>query len=439
MVHPSRSVLIRYTRDGSPRRGSGLRVGGRYVLTADHCANGTDHRLVVGDVEYPAEVLVRSQSTAVDVAVLVTDSLPEVEPLRCALVNRDVTAHLENCQALGFPSWRTDPQAGAGTNHVLAQTRGDVPTAQGSDTRPALLTFHITDPEARGRAVSRGELDQPSSLWAGMSGARVVTDDDLLVGVVRSHTLAEGGRSLTITPLDAITTLPEPIATAIWAALDVPDAKVLPRLPLPPETIDTVNLSAAQVVVGTIPQQPLGYVSRGTVGRLAQATDTGRVAVVHTVTGQRGVGKTQVAAAYARQRIQDGWGLVGWVNADTPDRLLTDLAAIATELGVQDPEGDSARSAARLTRHLTTRRTPGLLVFDNATDPDRLRSFLPAAGAVQFVITSTDHAFTELGTPVPVDTYTRTESVTYLRDRTGLDDDAGAATVATISAIIPSP
>ncbi|HZM66008.1 MAG TPA: tetratricopeptide repeat protein [Nakamurella sp.] len=434
-MDPSRSVLIRYTRDSKSRRGSGLRVGGRFVLTADHCANGTNHRLVVGGREYPATVHERSGSAAVDVAVLVADHLPALEPLRCALINRDVDEDLDGCRALGFPSWKKNPQAGAqdSATPVLARAKGTVPTSEGIDpyrTSVELLTFKITDPEARGRVVPPGELDQPSSMWAGMSGAGVVTDDDLLIGVIRSHTLDEGGRSLTVTPLDAIATLPESVAVRILAALGVADAKVLPRLPLPPETVDTVIVSAAQVVVGTIPQQPLGYVPRDTLGQLARVADAGRVAVVCAVTGQRGVGKTQVAAAYARQRIQDGWGLVGWVNADTPDRLPTDLSAIAEALGVQDSEGDSVRSAARLTRHLTTSRTPGLLVFDNATDPDRLRSYLPAAGAVQVVITSTDQAFTELGAPVPVDTYTRTESVTYLRDRTGLDDDTSADRVA---------
>ena len=35
-----RAVLLRYTRDGGWRRGSGLRVGGTLVLTAEHCAHG---------------------------------------------------------------------------------------------------------------------------------------------------------------------------------------------------------------------------------------------------------------------------------------------------------------------------------------------------------------------------------------------------------------
>ena len=225
---------------------------------------------------------------------------------------------------------------------------GDLPTAEGIDPSGrtiALLSFKITDPEARARPVEPGELDR--SIWAGMSGAGVVTAEDLLVGVIRSHAPAEGGRSLTVTPLGAISTLHRALADRFWAALGVTITRRCRgcRTLLKPSTR---SRSRNQVVVGTIPRQPLGYIPRDAVDRLAQAARIDRVAVVCTVTGQRGVGKTQVAAAYARQRITDGWGLVGWVNADTPDRLLTDLAAIAEALGVQDPDGDSAKSATRL-------------------------------------------------------------------------------------------
>jgi len=189
-------------------------------------------------------------------------------------------------------------------------------------------------------------------------------------------------------------------------------------------------LPGGQVVVGEIPREPAGFVARETLARLASVAGSGRVAVVCAVTGLRGVGKTQLAAAYARQRVREGWGLVGWVNAGTQDALQAGLARIAGRLGVADPEGDSAESARRLREHLQTRAGDGLLVFDNAAAPEVLRPFLPATGGTQVVVTSTDQAFAELGQAVNVTVFTRPESLGYLQARTGLADEGGAAAVA---------
>jgi tetratricopeptide (TPR) repeat protein len=185
-----------------------------------------------------------------------------------------------------------------------------------------------------------------------------------------------------------------------------------------------------QVVVGEIPREPPGFVPREVLGRLAGAAGRGGVAVVCAVTGLRGVGKTQLAAAYARARVRDGWGLVGWVNAESADALLAGLARVAGRLGVADPEGDSLESARRLREHLQARTDAGLLVFDNAAGADQLRPFLPATGGTQVVVTSTDQGFAELGEPVDVAVFSRAESLAYLQARTGLDDPAGAAAVA---------
>ena len=76
-----------------------------------------------------------------------------------------------------------------------------------------------------------------------------------------------------------------------------------------------------QVVVGEIPREPAGFVARETLGRLASAAGSGRVAVVCAVTGLRGVGKTQLAAAYARSAGARGVG-AGWVGECRDSRCL---------------------------------------------------------------------------------------------------------------------
>ena len=203
-----------------------------------------------------------------------------------------------------------------------------------------------------------------------------------------------------------------------------------PAVPLPGGDRAGVAVRPGQVVVGEIPREPPAFVARVMVSRLAAAAGGGRVAVVCAVTGLRGVGKTQIAAAYARARVGEGWGLVGWVNAETRDVLLDGLKRVAEGLGVADPEGDSLESARRLRAYLQTRAGEGLLVLDNATDPDGLRPFLPATGGTQIVVTTTDRAFAMLGQPVDVSAFTRPESAGYLRERTGLADEDGADAVA---------
>ncbi|WP_157125510.1 tetratricopeptide repeat protein, partial [Nocardia salmonicida] len=186
------------------------------------------------------------------------------------------------------------------------------------------------------------------------------------------------------------------------------------------------------LVVGAVPLPARHFVPRAQVGQLREALMREQVAVV--VCGMRGAGKTQVAAAYAREIMTDESArLMGWVGAETRDSTLAGLAEIATRLKVADPDGDSLVSARRLRDHLNSARgLAGVLVFDNATDPDFLSEFLPTGGGVRVVITSTDRAFVGLGELVDAATgFDRTESVGYLHTATGLDDPTGSDTLAT--------
>ena len=197
---------------------------------------------------------------------------------------------------------------------------------------------------------------------------------------------------------------------------------------------DRAGQVPAVVVAGEIPQEPLGFQPRPELLALLDAPGPG-TRVVRALTGLRGVGKTHLAAAYARARLTAGWRLVAWVNAEDPGGVLAGLAEAAAGLGLA--AGD-AQAAGRAVRHwLETDGQRCLLVFDNAVDAELLRPFIPAGGRCRVIITSNYQPVASLGAAVPVDVFSEPEALTFLAVRTGRADAAGAQELATELGFLP--
>ncbi|MFG1805150.1 FxSxx-COOH system tetratricopeptide repeat protein [Streptomyces sp. NPDC049040] len=207
------------------------------------------------------------------------------------------------------------------------------------------------------------------------------------------------------------------LAVGGWYAGREPTAAAAPAAP-------------AAIVVGALPRRPLGYQQRGEASRaLRDAARPGRVVVVSTVTGARGVGKTQLAAAFARECAAEKWRAVVWVVAEPAGQIVTGLAELAGAAGVRGPLQSAELAAAAARQWLEELREPSLLVLDNATDPDETARWLPRTGRTTVVVTSTLRSFSLLGTSVELDVFTEREALDFLVERSGRTDDRDAARV----------
>jgi tetratricopeptide (TPR) repeat protein len=211
-----------------------------------------------------------------------------------------------------------------------------------------------------------------------------------------------------------------------WAPLASP-----PMVQPVPTPAEPANDPLPQIVVGDPPGEAVAWQERFEVmERLRVVASSGRTAVVCAVTGQRGIGKTQVAAAYARRCVAEGWPVVVWIEAETAGGVLAGLDSLADAAGIRPAGADPTDAASVALKWLRVQPGSCLVVFDNATDADLVRRWTAPVGNVQTIVTTTDSGFDALGMRIEVDLFGQDEAVSYLRQRTGLVDHDGAARVA---------
>ncbi|CAA9366238.1 MAG: hypothetical protein AVDCRST_MAG93-7999, partial [uncultured Chloroflexia bacterium] len=143
--------------------------------------------------------------------------------------------------------------------------------------------------------------------------------------------------------------------------------------------------------------------------------------------GLGGVGKTQVAAAYAFRHAEN-MHVVWWLQAQSDATITSDYVVLARALQLPGADAqDQTQVAAAAIRWLERSGQSWLLIFDNAERQDAIRPFLPRMGNGQVIVTSTSPAWGALTllryNVKPLELH---EAADFLEKRLGTSDRASA-------------
>ena len=179
--------------------------------------------------------------------------------------------------------------------------------------------------------------------------------------------------------------------------------------------------SPTRIRFGSRPRVTAGFVKREGQDELFDAVFT-RAEPRTVLTGMRGSGKTQLAAAVAAKCEDEGWTIVAWINAASRTELVADLYELALRFGIDAPKDVPPETIIR--RFLGQLRSADaadrLFVFDNMENLDDLRDLSPEGDGVRALITTTRHLdWDSLGwLPMTVGVFDREQSITLLCERT---------------------
>jgi transcriptional regulator with XRE-family HTH domain len=167
--------------------------------------------------------------------------------------------------------------------------------------------------------------------------------------------------------------------------------------------------------VWNIPARNPAFTGRGELLAAVQGRlRAGHAAVVQALYGMGGVGKTQLAAEYAH-RFAGSYDLAWWINADQDTLIGDQVASLGLTLGcIPAGTANEAMRAAVLAE--LRQRGRWLLIFDNAEAPADVTPWLPGGGG-HVLITSREHGWDEVATPIEIDVLSRAESIELFQRR----------------------
>jgi tetratricopeptide (TPR) repeat protein len=146
---------------------------------------------------------------------------------------------------------------------------------------------------------------------------------------------------------------------------------------------------------------------------------------VQTLYGLAGVGKTQAAVEYA-YRHREAYRIVWWVPSGEPAAIAGHFAGLAGVLGFRVARSADTEDVCRALGRFLDQCGDWLLIFDNVPAAENVRRFLPRLRTGHAIITSRNPNWQEIGPSIHVQPLKRKESVSFLLQRTGVQEAEAA-------------
>ncbi|MDW8478434.1 tetratricopeptide repeat protein [Streptomyces scabiei] len=176
--------------------------------------------------------------------------------------------------------------------------------------------------------------------------------------------------------------------------------------------------------VGVLPREAAAFQGRDETDQLQAAlTSSGTAVLCQVLRGTGGVGKTQLAAHYARQAwTGDELDVLVWVSASSRPAIVSAFAQAAEELLAHEP-GDPERSAQAFLRWLEPKPLGSepvcrwLVVLDDVADPADVTGLWPAKNPYGRTVVTTRRRDAALpGHRIDLGVFTPDQAVAYLVD-----------------------
>ena len=160
--------------------------------------------------------------------------------------------------------------------------------------------------------------------------------------------------------------------------------------------------------------------------RILAADNTRDSSQICAISGLGGIGKTQTALEYA-YRYASEYEAVLWVQANSREGLLSDVAMLARTLNVLEKEETDQFRMIAAVKHWLEEHGPWLLILDNADDLTIVSDFLPRWPGGSALLTTRSQI---IGSPVKniaLEKMSREEGITFLLRRVAAGGDEDGA------------